>query len=111
MRRDSAGDVVTGFITYKLSLPKQFFKKDICIHSMNNLSSCANVEYKRSAYRHLVRSNSLSFDAIKHQSLAAKDRVNGSKNNNEQGLVHYSRHLVGISLNLHNSIKEYLISS
>lgn len=53
----------------------------------------------------------LSFDAIKHQSHAAKDRVNGSKNNNEQGLVHSTRHLTGIFLNLHNSMKQSLISS
>lgn len=50
-------------------------------------------------------------NAIKHQSHAAKDRVNDSKNNNEQGLVHYSRHLTGIFLNLHNSMKQSLISS
>lgn len=55
MTRDGSGDVATGLITYNFSLPKQFFLRICEFYFMNNLSSCANVEYKSSGYRSLLR--------------------------------------------------------
>ena len=58
--RGGAGYVATGLMTYNLSLLKKNFFRIYESYSMNNLSSCANVEYKRFSYRSLLKRNSLS---------------------------------------------------